>query len=191
MKVKNFTTKPQTINSYKIIPKITPVDIFTELKDRRQELEAVESVTQQYIERNSILDVTIVLKNIEIEEADTKVDLAFEQLENANLIIKQDKNYLNEILSSIEQQEAALSALKQAIRERAEDADDIQQTLTGLKNTQTEFYALQGDITAQKAALVEMDAELIAKQALVDTFERNYAKKINKAVTITSCTKFK
>jgi len=190
MKAKNFVSQTPIINGCKITPTANTVDVFTDLKNRRQELEAVIDVMNQYVERTEILEGTLVLKNIDLEDIETKISLAYEQLENINLIIKQDQNYLGEVLSSTEQQEIELTKLCQIIKERAIDADELQQILTSFKNKKTEFDVLQDGIISRKELLAELDAEILNKESLIDACERNYAKKLHREVKITEPTKF-
>jgi len=187
MKVKDFKERKLGISN---LPKQSPHDIFTELKDRRQELENITSIMGQYIERNEILDGSLVLKNVALEEVNNKIDLSYEELDNINTEINLDKKYREQVLTDIEKQESELLNLIKIIKERVIDADELQQGLTGFKNKQTEFNALQENSGKLKQLITALDAELLAKQALIETFERNYTKKLHREVKIKGYTKF-
>jgi len=87
-------------------------------------------------------------------------------------------------------QEDRLQKLLLVIKDRIKEADQLQQILTALKNKQTEFDLLQEQTLSKEHLLVNLDNELLAKQALIDTFDRHYAAKLHRPVVLKEKLKF-
>ena len=80
MLVKNFKER-KSIAGMKSTPKDTIFNIYTEIKNKRQELDGLIDVLTQYEERNNSLCLEITARTNELAEIENLIDLANEQLE--------------------------------------------------------------------------------------------------------------
>lgn len=174
----------------KSTPKDTVFNVYTEIKNKRQELDGLIDGLTQYTERNNTLCIEIIARTDELSEIENLIDLANEQLEAIIIKINHEQLQNKQMLLDTNDQEDKLQKLLLVIKDRIKEADQLQQILIDLKNKQTEFDLLQEQIVSKKHLLVNLDNELIAKQALIDTFDRHYAAKLHRPVILKEKRKF-
>ena len=191
MKVKDYANREPRRQDTSIGRAPNTFDVFTEIKKRREELDALISVTTQYTERNEVLMTELTRKTNALEELENLIDLTYEQLERTVAEVKKKALYREQIIADTQQQDEELQQLIQTIKERIIAADHLQQALTGFRNKQIELEAIEQKIAKKEEALLVLDSELISKQALLETFERNYAAKLHRKIVIKGKTKFK
>ena len=71
MLVKNFRGQ-KPISGMKSTPKDTVFNVYTEIKNKRQELDGLIDSLDQYTERNNTLYLEIVTKTNELKELDNR-----------------------------------------------------------------------------------------------------------------------
>jgi chromosome segregation ATPase len=189
MLVKNFRGQ-KPISGMKSTPKDTVFNVYTEIKNKRQELDGLIDSLDQYTERNNTLYLEIVTKTNELKELDNLIDLAYEQLEAIITKINYEQLQNKQMLLDTNDQEEKLQKLLLVIKDRVKEADQLQQILTNLKNKQIEFELLQEQTISKERSLVNLNNELISKQALIETFDRQYAAKLHRTVILKEKRKF-
>ena len=189
MLVKNFKER-KSIAGMKSTPKDTIFNIYTEIKNKRQELDGLIDVLTQYEERNNSLCLEITARTNELAEIENLIDLANEQLEAIIIKINHEQLQNKQMLLDTNDQEDRLQKLLLVIKDRIKEADQLQQILTALKNKQTEFDLLQQQVLSKEQLLLNLNNELSAKQALIDTFDRQYAAKLHRPVILKEKLKF-
>lgn len=189
MLVKNFRGQ-KPIAGMKSTPKDTVFNVYTEIKNKRQELDGLIDSLDQYTERNNTLYLEIVTKTNELKELDNLIDLAHEQLEAIITKINYEQLQNKQMLLDTDYQEEKLQKLLLVIKDRVKEADQLQQILTNLKNKQIEFELLQEQTISKERSLVNLNNELISKQALIETFDRQYAAKLHRTVILKEKRKF-
>jgi hypothetical protein len=189
MLVKNFRGQ-KPISGMKSTPKDTVFNVYTEIKNKRQELDGLIDSLDQYTERNNTLYLEIVTKTNELKELDNLIDLAYEQLEAIITKINYEQLQNKQMLLDTNDQEEKLQKLLLVIKDRVKEADQLQQILTNLKNKQIEFELLQEQTISKERSLFNLNNELIAKQALIETFDRQYAAKLHRTVILKEKRKF-
>jgi hypothetical protein len=189
MLVKNFRGQ-KPIAGMKSTPKDTVFNVYTEIKNKRQELDGLIDSLDQYTERNNTLYLEIVTKTNELKELDNLIDLAYEQLEAIITKINYEQLQNKQMLLDTDYQEEKLQKLLLVIKDRVKEADQLQQILTNLKNKQIEFELLQEQTISKERSLFNLNNELIAKQALIETFDRQYAAKLHRTVILKEKRKF-
>jgi len=189
MLVKNFKERKST-SGMKSTPKDTVFNVYTEIKNKRQELDGLIEGLTQYTERNNTLCLEIIARTDELAEIDNLIDLANEQLEAIIIKINHEQLQNKQMILDTNDQEDRLQKLLLVIKDRIKEADQLQQILTALKNKQTEFDLLQEQTLSKEHLLVNLDNELLAKQALIDTFDRHYAAKLHRPVVLKEKLKF-
>jgi hypothetical protein len=189
MLVKNFRGQ-KPISGMKSTPKDTFFNVYTEIKNKRQELDGLIDSLDQYTERNNTLYLEIVTKTNELKELDNLIDLAYEQLEAIITKINYEQLQNKQMLLDTNDQEEKLQKLLLVIKDRVKEADQLQQILTNLKNKQIEFELLQEQTISKERSLFNLNNELIAKQALIETFDRQYAAKLHRTVILKEKRKF-
>jgi hypothetical protein len=189
MLVKNFRGQ-KPIAGMKSTPKDTVFNVYTEIKNKRQELDGLIDSLDQYTERNNTLYLEIVTKTNELKELDNLIDLAYEQLEAIITKINYEQLQNKQMLLDTNDQEEKLQKLLLVIKDRVKEADQLQQILTNLKNKQIEFELLQEQTISKERSLVNLNNELISKQALIETFDRQYAAKLHRTVILKEKRKF-
>jgi hypothetical protein len=189
MLVKNFRGQ-KPISGMKSTPKDTVFNVYTEIKNKRQELDGLIDSLDQYTERNNTLYLEIVTKTNELKELDNLIDLAYEQLEAIITKINYEQLQNKQMLLDTDYQEEKLQKLLLVIKDRVKEADQLQQILTNLKNKQIEFELLQEQTISKERSLVNLNNELISKQALIETFDRQYAAKLHRTVILKEKRKF-
>jgi hypothetical protein len=189
MLVKNFRGQ-KPISGMKSTPKDTVFNVYTEIKNKRQELDGLIDSLDQYTERNNTLYLEIVTKTNELKELDNLIDLAHEQLEAIITKINYEQLQNKQMLLDTNDQEEKLQKLLLVIKDRVKEADQLQQILTNLKNKQIEFELLQEQTISKERSLFNLNNELIAKQALIETFDRQYAAKLHRTVILKEKRKF-
>ena len=189
MLVKNFRGQ-KPISGMKSTPKDTVFNVYTEIKNKRQELDGLIDSLDQYTERNNTLYLEIVTKTNELKELDNLIDLAYEQLEAIITKINYEQLQNKQMLLDTNYQEEKLQKLLLVIKDRVKEADQLQQILTNLKNKQIEFELLQEQTISKERSLFNLNNELIAKQALIETFDRQYAAKLHRTVILKEKRKF-
>ena len=75
MLVKNFKER-KSIAGMKSTPKDTIFNIYTEIKNKRQELDGLIDVLTQYEERNNSLCLEITARTNELAEIENLIDLS-------------------------------------------------------------------------------------------------------------------
>jgi|TARA_R110000737_G_C14457427_1_gene464272 hypothetical protein len=189
MLVKNFRGQ-KPISGMKSTPKDTVFNVYTEIKNKRQELDGLIDSLDQYTERNNTLYLEIVTKTNELKELDNLIDLAHEQLEAIITKINYEQLQNKQMFLDTNYQEEKLQKLLLVIKDRVKEADQLQQILTNLKNKQIEFELLQEQTISKERSLFNLNNELIAKQALIETFDRQYAAKLHRTVILKEKRKF-
>jgi predicted nucleic acid-binding Zn-ribbon protein len=189
MLVKNFRGQ-KPISGMKSTPKDTVFNVYTEIKNKRQELDGLIDSLDQYTERNNTLYLEIVTKTNELKELDNLIDLAYEQLEAIITKINYEQLQNKQMLLDTNDQEEKLQKLLLVIKDRVKEADQLQQILTNIKNKQIEFELLQEQTISKERSLVNLNNELISKQALIETFDRQYAAKLHRTVILKEKRKF-
>jgi len=189
MLVKNFRGQ-KPISGMKSTPKDTVFNVYTEIKNKRQELDGLIDSLDQYTERNNTLYLEIVTKTNELKELDNLIDLAHEQLEAIITKINYEQLQNKQMLLDTNDQEEKLQKLLLVIKDRVKEADQLQQILTNIKNKQIEFELLQEQTISKERSLFNLNNELIAKQALIETFDRQYAAKLHRTVILKEKRKF-
>jgi len=189
MLVKNFRGQ-KPISGMKSTPKDTVFNVYTEIKNKRQELDGLIDSLDQYTERNNTLYLEIVTKTNELNELDNLIDLAHEQLEAIITKINYEQLQNKQMLLDTNDQEEKLQKLLLVIKDRVKEADQLQQILTNIKNKQIEFELLQEQTISKERSLVNLNNELISKQALIETFDRQYAAKLHRTVILKEKRKF-
>ena len=189
MLVKNFRGQ-KPISGMKSTPKDTVFNVYTEIKNKRQELDGLIDSLDQYTERNNTLYIEIVTRTNELKELDNLIDLAHEQLEAIITKINYEQLQNKQMLLDTNDQEEKLQKLLLVIKDRVKEADQLQQILTNLKNKQIEFELLQEQTISKERSLFNLNNELIAKQALIETFDRQYAAKLHRTVILKEKRKF-
>jgi predicted nucleic acid-binding Zn-ribbon protein len=189
MLVKNFRGQ-KPISGMKSTPKDTVFNVYTEIKNKRQELDGLIDSLDQYTERNNTLYIEIVTRTNELKELDNLIDLAHEQLEAIITKINYEQLQNKQMLLDTNDQEEKLQKLLLVIKDRVKEADQLQQILTNLKNKQIEFELLQEQTISKERSLVNLNNELISKQALIETFDRQYAAKLHRTVILKEKRKF-
>ena len=189
MLVKNFKER-KSIAGMKSTHKDTIFNIYTEIKNKRQELDGLIDVLTQYEERNNSLCLEITARTNELAEIENLIDLANEQLEAIIIKINHEQLQHKQMLLDTNDQEDRLQKLLLVIKDRIKEADQLQQILTALKNKQTEFDLLKQQVLSKEQLLLNLNNELSAKQALIDTFDRQYAAKLHRPVILKEKLKF-
>ena len=189
MLVKNFRGQ-KPISGMKSTPKDTVFNVYTEIKNKRQELDGLIDSLDQYTERNNTLYLEIVTKTNELKELDNLIDLAHEQLEAIITKINYEQLQNKQMFLDTNYQEEKLQKLLLVIKDRVKEADQLQQILTNIKNKQIEFELLQEQTISKERSLFNLNNELIAKQALIETFDRQYAAKLHRTVILKEKRKF-
>jgi|TARA_R110000744_G_scaffold345219_1_gene450649 hypothetical protein len=189
MLVKNFRGQ-KPISGMKSTPKDTVFNVYTEIKNKRQELDGLIDSLDQYTERNNTLYIEIVTRTNELKELDNLIDLAHEQLEAIITKINYEQLQNKQMFLDTNYQEEKLQKLLLVIKDRVKEADQLQQILTNLKNKQIEFELLQEQTISKERSLFNLNNELIAKQALIETFDRQYAAKLHRTVILKEKRKF-
>jgi hypothetical protein len=189
MLVKNFREQ-KPISGMKSTPKDTVFNVYTEIKNKRQELDRLIEGLAQYTERNNTLCLEIITRTDELAEIENLIDLAQEQLEAIIIKINHEQLQNKQMLLDTNYQEDTLQKLLLVIKDRIKEADQLQQILTNIKNKQTEFELLQEQTISKENLLFKLNNELIAKQALIDTFDRHYASKLHRPVILKEKRKF-
>jgi len=189
MLVKNFRGQ-KPISGMKSTPKDTVFNVYTEIKNKRQELDGLIDSLDQYTERNNTLYIEIVTRTNELKELDNLIDLAYEQLEAIITKINYEQLQNKQMFLDTNYQEEKLQKLLLVIKDRVKEADQLQQILTNLKNKQIEFELLQEQTISKERSLFNLNNELIAKQALIETFDRQYAAKLHRTVILKEKRKF-
>ena len=189
MLVKNFKGR-KSMSGMKSTPKDTVFNVYTEIKNKRQELDGLIDGLTQYTERNNTLCIEIIARTDELSEIENLIDLANEQLEAIIIKINHEQLQNKQMLLDTNDQEDKLQKLLLVIKDRIKEADQLQQILTNIKNKQTEFELLQEQTISKENLLFKLNNELIAKQALIDTFDRHYAAKLHRPVILKEKRKF-
>ena len=189
MLVKNFRGQ-KPISGMKSTPKDTVFNVYTEIKNKRQELDGLIDSLDQYTERNNTLYIEIVTRTNELKELDNLIDLAHEQLEAIITKINYEQLQNKQMFLDTNYQEEKLQKLLLVIKDRVKEADQLQQILTNLKNKQIEFELLQEQTISKERSLFNLNNELISKQALIETFDRQYAAKLHRTVILKEKRKF-
>lgn len=189
MLVKNFRGQ-KPISGMKSTPKDTVFNVYTEIKNKRQELDGLIDSLDQYTERNNTLYIEIVTRTNELKELDNLIDLAHEQLEAIITKINYEQLQNKQMFLDTNYQEEKLQKLLLVIKDRVKEADQLQQILTNIKNKQIEFELLQEQTISKERSLFNLNNELIAKQALIETFDRQYAAKLHRTVILKEKRKF-
>jgi hypothetical protein len=174
----------------KSTPKDTVFNVYTEIKNKRQELDGLIDSLDQYTERNNTLYIEIVTRTNELKELDNLIDLAYEQLEAIITKINYEQLQNKQMFLDTNYQEEKLQKLLLVIKDRVKEADQLQQILTNIKNKQIEFELLQEQTISKERSLFNLNNELIAKQALIETFDRQYAAKLHRTVILKEKRKF-
>ncbi len=192
MKVKDFVERkpiPGMLCGKEQFP--TTFDVYTDIKNKRQELDNLISVAAQYADRNEVLLIEISAKASGLAELENQIDLAYEQLEFVVAGVNHQQSQKQAMSIETIQQEEKLHELIQIIKERISEADGLQLVLTKIKNGQIELAALQQNVAQKEQSVSELNDELGAKQALIEIFDRQYAAKLHRSIKIKERTKFK
>ena len=189
MLVKNFRDRKPPSDG-KSTSKDTVFNVYTEIKNKRQELDSLIDGLAQYTERNTTLCLEIITRTDELAEIENLIDLANEQLEAIIIKINHEQFQNKQMLLDTNYQEDKLQKLLLVIKDRIKEADQLQQILTNIKNKQTEFELLQEQTISKEHLLFKLDNELLAKQALINTFDLHYAAKLHRTVILKEKLKF-